>query len=204
MKIKKFRIRPRIPTVGKILKSLLSVKQLPSDVEEKLTAEAAGFSQQLIPIAFYHTWSKNDIPAAFLALLKAAGHQRAIALTALVATIGSEPEEMIAQFLMNGETQKSQIWTALCEDAADVSFQFLSRLLADEAEQDDCEISEPISVIENEHLSDILRDLEAEQEGVSLDAASHLTPRFTRVALAAWIPISKRKRVAPPLKKKSA
>ena len=61
-----------------------------------------------------------------------------------------------------------------------------------------------MSVIENEHLSDILRDLEAEQEGVSLDAASHLTPRFTRVALAAWIPISKRKRVAPPLKKKSA
>ena len=104
---------------------------------------------------------------------------------------------------MNGESQRSQIVTAVCEESADLCLNFLSRLLTEEAEGDDCEVSDPILVEPGETLAETLMLLEADQEGVTLDTAFHLSPRFTRVALVVWWPAARKKKSAPP-KKRSA
>ncbi len=204
MKVKKFRIRPRFASVGRVLKSIMGVKQLPAGVEESLPLESETFLSHVTPAAFYHTWSQDEVPAAFKDTMKEAGLSKAIAVTAMTATIGSQVEEYLSTLLMNGETQRSQVVTALSEEAAELSFQFLLRLLADDAKSDDCDLSEPFMVTDAILLNDVLAALDAQQEGITLDSAQHMMPRFTRVALVAWWPVSKKKRSAAAAKKKIA
>jgi len=203
MKIKKFRIKPRLPVVARILKSIMGVKALPSEMEEILPQEVESFRQQVIPSGFYQTWSRDEVPAGFRAALELAGIHKPMAVSALVATVGAEPEEQISAMLMNGETQKTQVTTAICEESAELSFQFLLKLLAMDAKSDDCEILEPVAVTEAVLLQEVLTVLSADQEGVNLDSAFHLSPRFTRVGLVAWSPLSKKKRAALLSKKRS-
>lgn len=204
MKIKKFRIKPRLNFVGKHLKSLLSVKQLPSGLEESLPEESQNFASQIVPVAFYQTFSNDDIPSDWLQSLKDHSAGKAVAVSALIATIGSPPEEKISALLLNGETQRAQVITALSEESADLAFQFLFKLLVGDAASDDCEVSAPVPVTEAPLLADVLTRLDAGQESVHVDSAAHLTPRFTRVALVAWIPVAKRKKIAAVSKKKGA
>ncbi len=123
-----------------------------------------------------------------------------MAVSAVIATIGSASEESISRFLMSGETNKSQIWTALSEDSADLSFNFIFKLLTEDAEKDDCEVPEVVMISEEPILGEALELLGAARENIRLEN-SHLTPRFTRIGLAAWIPVSKRKATALLAKK---
>ena len=204
MKVKKFRIRPRLATVARILKAQLGVRQLPPELEQSLPQESETFLGHASPAAFYQTWSREEIPAPFRPVLEQAGHARAIAVSALVATVGPGPEELLSQLLLDGETQRAQAVSAFGEDGADLSFQFLLRLLADDAKNDDCDVSEPLHVTDSVLLAETLALLESSADGVDVDAAGHLSPRFTRVALCAWAPVSKRKRAAASIKKRPA
>jgi hypothetical protein len=204
MKVKKFRLKPRLPTVGKILKGLLSVKQLPAEIEQSLPAESDAFLEHAQPAAFYQTWAKGDVPSAFTEILKKAGITKPVAVSAVVATIGQAPEERLSQLLLSGETQAAQIVTAFSEEAADLSLQFILRLLADDANGDGCVVSEPFSIVDASLLAETLTLLDAAQDGVTVDTAEHLSPRFTRVAIAAWSPVSRKRASAAPAKKKSA
>jgi len=204
MKVKKFRLKPRLPTVGKILKALLSVKHLPAELEQSLPTECENFLEFAQPAAFYQTWGKGEIPAVFTDVLKQAGFTKPVAVTALVATIGQEPEERLSELLMRGETQASQVVTAFAEESADLSLHFILRLLADDAYGDGCMISDPLEILDASLMAETLTLLEAAQEGVTVDTADHLSPRFTRVALVAWAPVSRKRSSAAPAKKKSA
>lgn len=204
MKVKKFRLKPRLPVVGKILKSLLAVKKLPAEIEESLPLEIQSLSSQLVPAAFYHTWAQGHIPTRLDQLLSDSGQEKAIAVTAVVATAGTTIEENISDLILKGESQKSQVISAIGEEAADLSFAFIHRLLQEDAKTDDCETTDPIFLSDKDVLLEILTLLDAGQDGISLDAAGHLSPRFTRVAIVAWWPVSKKKRAVVSLKKRFA
>src|SRR5690349_12400582 len=97
MKVKKFRIKPRLPVVGKLIKSFLSTKKIPIEIEESLPLEIQSVSSQLVPSAFYHTWTQGEIPAALDKILSANNWDKAIAVSAVVATVGHQLEEKIAE-----------------------------------------------------------------------------------------------------------
>lgn len=204
MKIKKFRIKPRLPVVARILKSIMGIRALPTEIETSLPDDIETFRQTVIPSGFYQTWSRDNIPAGFQGPLSVAGIKQPVAVSALVATIGQEPEEQLSTLLLNGETQKAQVTTAVCEESADLSFQFLLKLLAIDAKSDDCEIFDPIPVTDPSLIQEILTLLDSYQEGVTVDSAFHLSPRFTRVGLVAWLPLSRKKRAAVLPKKRTA
>ncbi len=182
----------------------MGVKQLAPELEASLPTEIEDFLPRMMPTAFYQTWSRDELPPAFAETLKHADATKAVAVSALVATIGSEPEDALSEFLLNGETQRSQVATAICEESADLSMHFLLRLLIDDAKTDDCDISEPIFIGDTALLAETLRLLEADQEGVTQDTAFHLTPRFTRVAIVAWWPVARKKKSSQYPKKRSA
>ncbi len=204
MKIRKFRIKPRLGTVGRILKSMMSVRQLPQDLEASIPKECEDFLSHVVPVAFYQTWSRDEIPTPFKEVLASSGFEKAIAVSALIATIGQAPEEFLSELLMSGETSKALLITALSEESADLSLNFLYKLLADDAKSDDCEVSVLMPVTDAGLLAETLTLAGADQEGIHVDTASHLSPRFTRVALVGWIPLSKKKRLVQAPKKRSA
>ncbi len=189
--------------MARALKAQMGVKQLPSEIEESIPAENQQFSEHLNPAAFYQTWTNDDVPETFRELLKPVGLNKALAVSAMVATIGPATEEYLSEVLLAGETTRAQLITALADDSADIAFNFLCRLLVDDAKGDDCEVTPPVMVTDPAALAEILQPLSAEQESVHLDAAGHLSPRFTRVALTAWLPVNKRKKLAQAPKFKS-
>ena len=65
MKIKKFRIKPRLPSVGKVLKGLLGVSKLTPEIETSLPLEIQDFIPHLSPAAVYQSWSQENIPPSF-------------------------------------------------------------------------------------------------------------------------------------------
>jgi len=203
MKIKKFRIRPRLGIVARMLRTAMSVRQLPQELEDSIPRESEAFLPHVAPVAFYQTWTREEIPAPFKEALSQSGWEKAIAISALVATIGPSPEEFLSELLMAGESQRTMLVTALSEDSADLALQFLYKLLSDDAKSDDCDVSAFLPVTEAGLLSESLRLTAAEQEGIQMDLAAHLIPRFTRVALVGWIPISRKKKLAQAPKKKS-
>lgn len=190
--------------VGKILKNILASKKLPSEIEQTLPLEIQTVSSQLIPTAFCHTWAQGHIPARLDHALSEVGQDKAVAVTAVVATAGTTLEENISDLILKGESNKSQVISAIGEESADLSFAFIHRLLQDEAKSDDCETTDPIFLTDKDVLSEVLTLLDAGQDGISLDTAGHLCPRFTRVAIIAWWPVSKKKRAALTLKKRFA
>jgi hypothetical protein len=195
LKVKKFRIKPRVSVVGRILKSLLGVKKLDPSLEESLPLEIQSVTSSLVPMAFYQTWARDEIPPFLQTLLSSYSFDKSIAISVVVATAGSQLEERISDCLLKGETTRSQVITAIGEEAADLTYNFISRLLIDDAKGDDCDISEPIFIKDSEALAELFRLLEAQAEGILVDSANHLSPRFTRVAILAWWPLSKKKRV---------
>ncbi|OVE77426.1 hypothetical protein BVX98_02690 [bacterium F11] len=201
MKVKKFRIRPRIPTVKRILKSLLGTKQLPVELESSVEKESEDFLNHCSPTAFYQTWPLDDIEQEMRNVFEDTRAKKAVSFSAMISTIGAESEELISQSLMKGETNQANLLTALGEETADLSQQFLLRLLVEDAKQDDCEIGDPILIKDGPLLDNIITKMGAEKENVSLDSAGHLTPRFTRVSLAAWIPVSKKRNQHPLIKR---
>ncbi len=190
--------------VGKILKSLLSSKKLPPDLEESLPLEIQAATAHLSPSAFYRTWTKGEIPASLDKILADFNGDKAIAVSAVAATVGSQLEEKIAELLMKGETNRAHALAAIGEESADLAFNFVFRLLTEDAKSDDCEVSDPLPCPDPVDRQEALTLLEAGQEGIGLDTAGHLTPRFTRINLVAWWPASKKKRIASASKKRFA
>lgn len=183
-------------SVKRHLKGLMNASVLPPEIEDNLPDVSGQFLKTILPTAFYQTFSRDEMPDFLLSFLKENGMGKALSVSVLIATIGTGPEESISKFLMQGDTPAANMWTALGEETADLSFTFLLKLLANDARQDDCEVSEPRFIREGVLLPELLKAALAEQEGISQDTAGHLTPRFTRVAIAAWLPISKRKKSA--------
>lgn len=170
----------------------MTVKQLPAEIENSIPVESQSFISLISPLAFYNTWTGGKIPPDFKSFLKNAGVDKPVAVSAVVATIGPGPEDVLSRLLMSGDTLKAHIWTALCEDAADIALNFIFKLLVEDAEKDDCEVPEVVAVADETALSLTLELLEAGSEKVRLENG-HLSPRFTRVGLAAWVPVSKKK-----------
>ena len=175
----------------------MGTKDLPPVVEETLEEEIKKFISSCLPNAFYQTWTSDGIDDLIRKQLEDSNSDKAISVSGLVATIGPRPEEELSQLLLNGETNQAHLLTAIAEESANLAFQFLFKLLVEDAKQDDCEIGEPLFVKEEPLLTLVLTKLSADQEGITLDSAKHLSPRFTRIALAPWIPITKRKKHRP-------
>jgi len=179
---------------------MMAVKQLPEEVEKALSDESQLFISHISPLAFYRTWTGSKIPDNFRSLLERSDLAKPVAVSVLVATIGPHPDEMISKMLLAGETIKTQIWTALAEDAVELALNFIFKLLCEDAEKDDCDIPDLVMAGDEPILGEALELVGAGQENVRLEN-SHLIPRFTRVALAAWVPVSKKKAPALAAKK---
>lgn len=190
--------------MGKLLKMALGSRQLPEELEQSLPHESEQFLKHVVPTALSHTWSVDEFDDALKGTFASFKNKETVAISAVVATIGPEPEELISASLMSGESHRAEVLTAFANESADLSLNFISRLLAEEAEQDGCVISDPIIISESLLVGSVVRCLEAVEEGISVDAAGHLTPRFTRVAIFSWTPLKKKKRQpALPNKKTS-
>jgi hypothetical protein len=193
-KIRKFRISPRPASVLKNLKALTGDAHTTPELESAVDSEMRRAGDLYATAALYDTLEPGRTPEALADLWQkpADGAAEPVALTLYAATIGPRLEDALGDALSRGEGLMSRVLTAVGEEAADQAAAFVQKLVAEEAVQDGLELY-PRREAAVDRRGEALALLGADKIGVTLDAAGHLTPRFTRVGGILWYPAKKRK-----------
>lgn len=184
----------------KNLRALLEDPQTTPELETAVQAETQSALTLLDTAALYATYAPGQGPAWVESLLapsldEESGKERTpIAVTLYVSTIGPRLEETLAQALAQGEGLRSRILTAVGEELAEQSGHFVSRLLAEEAKNDACDLSDRRLLPEVDQTQALLEALDAARIPIAYDAGGHLTPRFTRLGYVLWWPPAKKRK----------
>lgn len=195
-KVKKFRIAPRPASVLKNLKALTGQTQVTPELEQAVESEIRRAADLYATAALFDTFKPGKTPeslAPFWIKPADAPGGEPVALTLYVATIGTPLEEAVGGALSRGESLISQVMTAVGEESAEQAAGFIGRLAAEESAQEGCELAPRKEASSPALRRDILSALGADKLGVSMDAADHISPRFTRVGGLLWYPPKKRK-----------
>lgn len=194
-KIKKFRIVPRPASVMKNLKALAGEAHATPELESALETEMRRAGDLYASSALYETFEPGKTPDALSDLWtkpsEAPGDP--VALTLYAATIGTPLEEELGAALSRGEGLMSRVLTAVGEESAEQAAAFVTRLAAEEASREGCELADRREASTESVRRGILALLEAEKSDIRMDGAGHLSPRFTRVGGILWYPPKKKR-----------
>ena len=192
-KIKKFRLQPRAQAVMRNLRALSENAQATPELEKAVETEIRAVAGLLETAALYATFAPDACPPGLTSVRAAEGERPPLSLTLFAATVGVGLEEEIARTLSRGEALRSRVLTALGEELADQSAQFVARLVNEEAKDDAFELSDRRPLASMDEQKTLLNTLDAARIPLSFDAGGHLTPRFSRLGYVLWWPPSKKR-----------
>ena len=194
-KIKKFRLSPRPSSVLKNLKALTGDAQSTPELESAMETEMRRAVDLFATAALYDTFDRGRTPESLAGFWEAPADAPAepVALTLYAATIGTPLEEALGGALSRGEALLSRVLTAVGEESAEQAAAFVTRLAAEQAAQEGCEVSPRREAPTPDVRRDVLSFLNSEKVGIVVDGAGHLSPRFTRVGGLLWYPPKKRR-----------
>ena len=186
----------------KNLRALLEDTQVTPELDAAVESETRGALALLDTAALYATFSPGQAPSWVETLLlplaensEAEGRERPpIGVTVFVSTIGVALEEELARALAQGEGLRSRILTAVGEELAEQSGHFVARLLAEEAKNEACELSDRRPLTTPDQQQSLLETLDAARIPLSFDAGGHLSPRFSRLGYVLWWPPAKKRK----------
>ncbi|WP_372519171.1 hypothetical protein [Candidatus Ruminimicrobiellum ovillum] len=188
-KIKNFKISIRTREISRIIRKLLNTEDLPIEVEEAVQKSCFVCEKVIKPAVVYDTFSKEAMifPVEFQA------PEKWIAVSPYILTIGNVLEE---EYNKNKELFGEygiQIVSAISADALDQARNFVQKLLAAEAIDENCELSRSIE-LPKQYNQEIINFLPADKINLSLDDDGNFVPKNSMSGLYYWIPLKKRGR----------
>lgn len=188
-KIKNFKINIRTREISRIIRKLLNVEELPIEVEEAVQKSCFVCEKVIKPAVVYDTFSKE----AMVFPIEIDSPEKWIAVSPYILTIGNVLQE---QYNKNKELFGEygvQIISAISADALDQSRNFVQKLLASEATDENCELSRSIE-LPKQYNSEIIKFLPADKINLSLSDDGSFVPTNSMAGLYYWIPLKKRGR----------
>ncbi len=188
-KIKNFKISIRTREISRIIRKLLNTEDLPIEVEEAVQKSCFVCEKVIKPAVVYDTFSKEAMifPVEFQA------PEKWIAVSPYILTIGNVLEE---EYNKNKELFGEygiQIVSAISADALEQARNFVQKLLAAEAIDENCELSRSIE-LPKQYNQEIINFLPADKINLSLDDDGNFVPKNSMSGLYYWIPLKKRGR----------
>lgn len=188
-KIKNFKISIRTREISRIIRKLLNMEELPIEVEEAVQKSCFVCEKVIKPAVVYDTFSKETMvfPIEFEA------PEKWIAVSPYILTIGNVLQE---EYNKNKELFGEygvQIVSAISADALDQSRNFVQKLLASEASDENCELSRNIE-LPKQYNQEIVNFLPVDKINLSLDDDGNFVPTNSMSGLYYWIPLKKRGR----------
>lgn len=175
-----------------MLRKLLNVEELSIDIEEAVQKACFFYNQSIVPAVVYDTFSKESMVCSFADIETP---EKWIAISPYVVTIGNKLQE---EFNSNQEKfgeYTMQIVSAISADTLSQAKNFVQKILADDAQDDYCELSRSIEV-DSALYSEICKVLPIEKINVSLinleENKFKFEPSNTITGLYYWIPKKKR------------
>lgn len=110
-----------------------------------------------------------------------------------IVTVGGMLDEKMSKLKGEGSERVLKILDALGSEALEQSCDFVTKLMAKDAEKEECAVG-VLEEVPEDNREAILELLEARKIDVSLDGNSDLVPRKSLVVYGYWVPVKKKKR----------
>lgn len=186
-KIKNFKINIRPREISRILRKLLNISELGIDIEESVQRACFFYGKCIKPAVVYDTFSKETMIFPFISETP----DKWIAVSPYILTIGNSlKEEFDNKKDIFGE-YTTQIVSAISADTLEQSKNFVQKLIASEAFEENCELSRHVEVPDN-FYNEISKVLPIEKINVALSEEGRFEPVYSAVGLFYWIPLKKR------------
>jgi len=196
-KIKNFRIPLRAREIARWLKKERGLEATP-DLEvsiEQLIKEAKVWIE---PAAVYSTLTRQIAEKT----TTIAFPDKAIAVSVIAVSIGTSIHQKRPEAA--SDPVREALLAALEQEALSQAVQFVVRLLQDQANEEDCEMSAPVSAQENVVVSALASLVGVQRIGVELVPTAPEVPSCVRVAWLFWTPIGKGGSRAPACRQAGA
>lgn len=182
-KIKNFRVTLRPREMARLLKKEQGVETTP-DLEITLEQLVKDSKQWITPAAVYTTLTRQVAEKATSLPLP----QDAIAVSVVAVSVGPALPEEITR---TTDPARQQQLSALLHESLSQSVHFVTRLVTDQAKEEECDMSTPTPVEDPALAGAIAALLGIHRIGIQLDLPDSPLPNFSRVACSYWIPKGK-------------
>lgn len=185
-KIKKFKIHFRPREVARMLKATAHLTDVTPQIEEAILRETARLAPLVSTAALYETATKEKLPL----VLAATPPERWVAASAFLVTIGSAVEDEIRAARQRDETLVAHMLHAIAVEGLDQAANFVGRLIADEAKDQDCEISRQ-QVMPAGAQEALFELVPGDRIGVASAGGDAFAPLYSSGGLVYWLPLKK-------------
>lgn len=188
-KIKNFKISIRSREISRIIRKLLNMEELTIEIEEAIQKSCFVCEKIIKPAVVYDTFSKETMVFP----IEVEAPEKWIAVSSYILTIGDVLQQ---EYEKNKELFGEygvQIISAISADALEQSKNFIQKLLASEASEENCELSRNIE-LPKEYNQEIIKYLPVEKINLSLSEQGEFVPTNSMAGLYYWIPLKKRNR----------
>jgi hypothetical protein len=188
-KIKNFKINIRNREISRIIRKLLNMEELPIEVEEAVQKSCFICEKIIKPAVVYDTFSKE----AMTFPIEVEAPEKWIAISPYILTIGTVLQDQYNKDKELFGEYGVQIVSAISADALEQSKNFVQKLLASEASDENCELSRSIE-LPKQYNPEIINFLPADRINLSLSDDGDFIPANSTAGLYYWIPLKKRNR----------
>ncbi|MDR1940732.1 MAG: hypothetical protein LBQ47_00180 [Endomicrobium sp.] len=185
-KIKKFKVNLRVREIMRVIKKLTNSAELTPEIEEAVQRGCHFYSKALIPAVVCETFAKGFLPFIY----EKDAPAKWVAQSVFFVTIGSELER---EYKKNEEAfgqHTSKIVSAVAVDALDQAKNFIARLIAQEAQDESCELSRAAD-IEPDFYEAAFNAVCAGKIDITLQDGK-LIPQYSSCGLFYWTPSKKK------------
>ncbi|MCL2484941.1 MAG: hypothetical protein FWF00_01775 [Endomicrobia bacterium] len=187
-KIKNFKVNLRVREISRVIKKLVNVPEMPTELEEAVQKGCYFYSKFLSLSVVYDTFAKDsldfiydkDVPPKW------------VARSIYFLTIGSGLSEEFKKNEQAFGEHTGKIVSAVAVDALEQGKNFLQRLTAGEASDENCEISRCIE-IPADLYEEAIKIVPADKIGVALNEGI-FSPQYSVCGLFYWIPSKNKKK----------
>jgi len=184
-KIKNFKVNLRIREIIRVIKKLTNSADFAPELEEAVQRSCHFYSKFLIPAVVYDTFAKGSLPF----LYEKDAPQKWVAQSVFFLTIG----DTLSEEFKKNETLYGQhtpkIVSAIAVDALEQSKNFLQRLLSNESEDENCELSRPVE-LPKDYFAQAVKILPIDKINLELHGET-LIPKYSACGLFYWTPTKK-------------
>ncbi len=183
-KIKNFRITPRVREMARWLKKERGLETTP-ELEVSIEQVAKEAKRWVEPAAVYTTLTRQIAEKTTAISFP----EKAIAVSVVAVSIG--PALELERHAAESVPSRESLLAALQQEALHQALHFVIRLVQEQAKEEDCEMSPPVSDIQTPIASSLATLVGVQRIGITLDASAPELPPHARMAYLFWTPVGK-------------
>ncbi|MDR2426309.1 MAG: hypothetical protein LBD46_03915 [Endomicrobium sp.] len=187
-KIRNFRVNLRVREIIRVVKKLTNTAEMTIEIEETTQKACRFYSDFIMPSVLYDTFSKDDISFVY----EKDAPSKWVARSVFFITIGDKIEEYLKKNENIFGEHSNTILSAVAVDALEQAKNFTQRLVANEAEDDNYDISRSID-LPSDLYEKAAKVVPIDKIDISVKDGK-LFPQYSICGLFYWIPSSKKKR----------